>query len=107
MKTTDYIEAIRTMKLPTLINSKLLYDADVEDIDAIHHKFFVVGYEIAKEDIINILKDKEKQPHKTNFSNGARQLVGTNGGCCNDGGTGGDGGAGRGGGAGGDGGGSR
>jgi len=68
MKTTDYIEAIRTMKPPALINSKLIYDACDEDIDAIHHKFFVVGYEIAKEDIINILKDKEKQPHKTNFS---------------------------------------
>jgi len=62
MKTTDYIEAIRTMKPPTLINSKLIYDADVEDIDVIHYDFFMTGYKAAKKDIIDILKKKEKQP---------------------------------------------
>jgi len=57
MKTTDYIEAIRTMKPPVVINSRLLYDAWDEDMAVMDYDFFVAGYEAAKEDIIDILKE--------------------------------------------------
>ena len=62
MKTTDYIEAVRTMKPSAFINSELVCDACDEDLSLEAYDFFVAGYEAAKEDIIDILKDKEKQP---------------------------------------------
>jgi len=55
MKTTDYIEAIRTMKPPALINSELLCDACDEDLSLEAYDFFVAGYEAAKEDIKDTL----------------------------------------------------
>ena len=57
MKTTDYIEAVRTMKPSAFINSELVCDACDEDLSLEAYDFFVAGYEAAKEDIIDILKE--------------------------------------------------